>query len=1125
MQTDIGPLPPLPHGIVIRTPSPELVENTLRKQRPKSPHFLMLQLFQTALVSLQPLFDLNPQSKTETSDGSRDPDSVYRLCLEGIPFTRLLERNLGTIWSLFKLAVSGLLTTPDGVLTSPLTVSRLGESQDEQITSAFHPSNHLGIALRAASWKFQLTGIMAQLLPESESSLSSSQDLGSNFDSHHYLSMVTYLLSNDFVTLAWWPNELKFSEILQMTFTFVSRRVLLALLHSRLPSVKAAWEKLLFGAGARANEEAFRVLIDIGIDNDWLDEHHEGHEYLFSAAQMNFPNILRALIARGCRPDSYPRWCYRESIVVEALRNGNLDCAKLLIQHSDVNHEFRTKRKSHVSTSFVKFIMEFDDTKTDHLCCLEIFLEQGADVDYEIDPNHPMQLSGGYWRDSANEWPLSILDYVYYIRRPLFPTLSVFSKLPSRFSRAKALWHLDQSIDSLRDYLTTDLDFANPWGEGIGNETNSANVFERRSRCLAVLLAEQFLLSTYSPRRKVCWMTVLGLLELEIDVAWLLETESIATKMLHATACLITSGEGPDQEHGLQILHWLLDRGFEVKADALLAAMNDHDVATLECLASFCDDFEKQGGEAVAQAALGSDFDAIKLVLDTTVNAHPTIVQENSASQTVTSGSTWAMIKCLVQKGARPRIRGQEGISFLFLFLVDMIGYHTNMHVVFLTVQEIIEKHITISEPSLPSANLLEACLVQCGRGINERRTIFELLWKRGARLGPGSPIAQWIATGGGYRLAREMLDAGADPNGRSFDNSPFYTFDNRQGQTPLQAAAGNGDYTLVCMLMERGADLNGPAFGNYDTTALQAICVWDPLRREERLRKDKIIKLFLNNGADVNATNSTGHTALIYAAQLGDLSTVFALLKHGAKLDAISTSYYPGIGEHQQTALDAAACYGRLDMVEFLLNANALSWTACSDGKDYNGAIEWARKRGHFVVSELICKHLADRKRWDVPHDQAVVETNVFLEKTPQLPSFRARSGTAVWETERRLTPGEKSQDIAIPDQISGPSNALDEGISGAEETDVSWTSVMEEIEDGATLANTMCGSSNGEKGDGTASQAFDTMKASSGPRGRLHQTGGQNWFEDQQQNVELLVSSSLSADVFMGFSEFTIP
>lgn len=456
---------------------------------------------------------------------------------------------------------------------------------------------------------------------------------------------------------------------------------------------------------------------------------------------------------------------------------------------------------------------------------------------------------------------------------------------------------------------------------------------------------------------------------------------------------------------------------------------------------------------------------------------------------------------------------------------------------VFVKVMYIVEEYIPITEPSCLSSYLLEVCLY-AGNTPHERWSIFEYLLKKGAKLRPGSPLAEWIGSGGRHQLVREMLDSGAEPNAYSFETARASGLKRFQSQTPLQAAAAIGDYTLVCLLLERGADVNKPALGREGRTALQAICTWDPIRSEERIRKDKIIKLFLENGADVNAANSSGHTALIYAAQLGDLSTAFALLKHGAKLDAISTHVYGPDNEIRQTALDAAASQGRLDMVGFLLNANALSWTSCSDGGDYDGAIEWARKGGNFAISELICKYSADRKKWDVPHGQEA-DTRAPPEHTPESLSVRTKSGTASWpRAEMQATPSE-SLHVTVLDQTTGLSYAFDEGmaessttsstainggISGAKPTGVSSTRVVEEIEDVRPPADTGREQPSGEKSDETATQAFGSCNASSGPVGWLYQPGEQNWVEDEQQNVDpLQVSSSLGTDVFMGFSEYS--
>ncbi|KAH8760503.1 ankyrin repeat-containing domain protein, partial [Diaporthe sp. PMI_573] len=374
------------------------------------------------------------------------------------------------------------------------------------------------------------------------------------------------------------------------------------------------------------------------------------------------------------------------------------------------------------------------------------------------------------------------------------------------------------------------------------------------------------------------------------------------------------------------------------------------------------------------------------------------------------------------------------------------------------------------------------------------------------------------------------MLDAGADVNAHSVTGlDPDYAHYSGFIQTPLQAAAGIGDYTLVCMLLEHGADLNGPAHNNarYANTALQAICVWDPVRQEERLRKDKIIQLFLDKGVDVNAVNSAGHTALMRAAQLGDISTAFTLLKHGAKSNAIAI-----YDNEQHTALDIAAWYGRLDMVKFLLNANALSSTAWSKGQDYEGAIKMARKHGRLVISELIHKHSAERSTWNVPYGNAV-ETSLHLKQTHQSLSLRTKLATALWPQSGRHN--ENLPSTTVLDQTNDLSNGLEEGTfesstaapkaeakgtPRAEMADVDWTSVIEEIGDETpSLAETGCDESRCTKNDETAGQtSSNTRQTTSGKGAWLYQPTDQSWVEDNQQSAALLCPSSLAEDVFMG-------
>ncbi|KAH8756598.1 ankyrin repeat-containing domain protein [Diaporthe sp. PMI_573] len=1105
-----GLLPPLPPGIVIRTPSPELLESTLRMQQLDPSQSLILRLLQATLVSFQPLFRVD--SQPEQSEALKYADSVYRLCLEDIPFTILLEKIPDAI---------------QGAMPSPNIIGRLRDSPNNQIAPALNPSVDLNAPGHHTSWKAQIAGIISHLLPGSESAYLHGQDLRLNFDSHHYLCMVIYMLSNNHLH----PHshgkgvpELK--TILEITFKLVSRRVLLALLQSRLQSIKAAWEKLLFGAGLFWNQEAFRLLISVGMDNDWLEEAARGHEYLYFAVQNGCADLVDTLVARGCRADSSCGYYQGLSAIVAALNNGDLDCAILMIQHCDVNREFQFASSLNKSTNFIEFIKHFDEDDADYVHCLSHFLQHGADVDHEIYAQNFGREASQYWRTSSracsimSSWPFSILDYVFYFHRPLFPELAAFSEAKSLFSRARALWCLEQGVDVLREYLQQDLVFSR-LRKGLFSETPIAIDIDAllENNRLEVVLFEQFLLGMYTPDRKVCCMTVQGFLEVGVDLTSLSTREVLAAEMLCATACLITSGEGPDEEQGLQLLQGLLDRGFQVQARSLSAAVEKDGVARLECLAGYCSDLKKHGPRALALAVACNNSEATKLLLDGGVDPNSIVHDRYDRSDgrtytdtilaTAAMCSTLEVMKYLVQRGASPRISRQRGHPFGVL--LDILEHEKAPNDLLIKVKYVVEEHITVTEPSCLSAYLLEVCLyVNDDSGLQERRKTFEYLLKQGAKLRPGSPLAQWVAAGGGHQLAREMLDSGADPNAYS---SAFTCWNNtcfEERRTPLQAAAGAGDYMLVCLLLEHGADLNLPALGEGSKTALQAVCTWDPARPEERMRKEKIVKLLLDKGADVDATNSTGHTALIYASQVGDVSTAFILLKHGAKVDAKSTG---NIYNWSQTALDAAAERGRLDMVEFLLNANALSSSACSDGRYYYGAIQQARLMGHFVVAELICKHAADRRRgWTVAHGQTT-DTEMPGDQEDETPYemqgiVRSRYRADIYDESRYQTEQSHSDLASSMDDSEAGFEAEEGSWTGPETTSMSWSRAIEEIEDEPSLPEVGREEYLGENNGRTADQYLWPWQPSSGQGEELYQPGGQNWDGGEHQNGEPLVS-----------------
>jgi ankyrin repeat protein len=138
------------------------------------------------------------------------------------------------------------------------------------------------------------------------------------------------------------------------------------------------------------------------------------------------------------------------------------------------------------------------------------------------------------------------------------------------------------------------------------------------------------------------------------------------------------------------------------------------------------------------------------------------------------------------------------------------------------------------------------------------------------------------------------LLDRGADPNQRT-ETTPVHglmQFDgswvNFDGQTPFIRAALSGDIAVMRLLLAHGADPNIAT--REGSTALMAAAGinWIPAQTFTRAEADYVeaVKLCLERGADVNATNSLKLAAIHGAANRGWTSIIQILADHGARLD-----------------------------------------------------------------------------------------------------------------------------------------------------------------------------------------------------------------------------------------------
>ncbi|XP_060576340.1 kinase D-interacting substrate of 220 kDa B-like [Ruditapes philippinarum] len=219
----------------------------------------------------------------------------------------------------------------------------------------------------------------------------------------------------------------------------------------------------------------------------------------------------------------------------------------------------------------------------------------------------------------------------------------------------------------------------------------------------------------------------------------------------------------------------------------------------------------------------------------------------------------------------------------------------------------------------------------------------------------------------GEISLARELLDAGIDPNATDNDN-----------WTALLYAAKDGHLEICIELLERDADIEHRDLCNW--TAL----MWASYKGrdevvQELLDRDAdpnikaehnmsclgwasgrghlgVVKALVEKGARVNSTDKYGTTPLIWACRKGHADIVTELLQHGAYVD--------NTGMDSLTAVLVATKGGFAEVVQALLehdpNVNAVD-------KDGFTALTIAAKEGYEdIVQELLAKdayvNIADR-------------------------------------------------------------------------------------------------------------------------------------------------------------------
>ncbi|KAI2491609.1 serine/threonine kinase [Fragilaria crotonensis] len=214
---------------------------------------------------------------------------------------------------------------------------------------------------------------------------------------------------------------------------------------------------------------------------------------------------------------------------------------------------------------------------------------------------------------------------------------------------------------------------------------------------------------------------------------------------------------------------------------------------------------------------------------------------------------------------------------------------------------------------------------------------------------------------------------------------------------------AKDGNLDEVRSLIQRGANVNAKD-GDGDTALIDAS--W-------KGKLDLVRTLLMHDGVDVNIKNRFGNTALILASMLGRSEVVRALLNHygvnvnikdnGGFTALIGASYYGHLEEVRallnhngvdvniknnrgKTALIEASEFGRLDVVRALLNHDGVDVNIKSMGGDT--ALDVARKKNNDDVARLLQEHMEREKlrkeKERNPHKKSDAEMLALEEKRP---------------------------------------------------------------------------------------------------------------------------------------------
>jgi uncharacterized protein len=203
------------------------------------------------------------------------------------------------------------------------------------------------------------------------------------------------------------------------------------------------------------------------------------------------------------------------------------------------------------------------------------------------------------------------------------------------------------------------------------------------------------------------------------------------------------------------------------------------------------------------------------------------------------------------------------------------------------------------------------------------------------AREGSGETALGFAASNGRVEVVRYLISQGADVNSRDSDFG---------GVTPLMLASGGKqsgrDYpNVIAALLAAGANVN--AKDKWGSTAIEKAAMGG---------EPEVIPILVKAGADPNSTGAIDTSPLAWAAYDGDIPMMQALISAGANVNAV--------GNDGMTALAHASMHDQLSAVRFMIGAGADVNAAGPHGQT---PLAWAASEGNVPITKALLEAGAD--------------------------------------------------------------------------------------------------------------------------------------------------------------------